>query len=177
MRRSSNDDLPPHLRVIVENPRVGFSPPASIRERIDQLRTISIKSGSSSSTEGISGAVSTKLALPPAAFSTTPSAYHRSYFRGQTPEVFYAKPETRNEFAVKAWIKSLEEHGGEVGSTPDDKLINLFRLLADTATVKPWFCKFCLKDHGMEDLRGVIPRYPFSWKALKASFIEEFGSA
>jgi hypothetical protein len=133
---------------------------------METIRATSVKSASSSFSE--------EKQAP--TFSTSTSSYRRTYFTSQIPEVFYAKPETRNLVAVKAWLQALEEHGGEVGSTPDDKLINLFRLLADAVTVKPWFCKFCLQDHQMEDLRGVISRYPFPWKALKAAFIEEFGS-
>jgi hypothetical protein len=66
---ANNEILPPHLRVIVENPDADLIVPASVVKAIEQIRATSVTEVSTSSSDGAAASKVSgrKLKLSPAA--------------------------------------------------------------------------------------------------------------
>ncbi|KAF8544337.1 hypothetical protein BDD12DRAFT_801272 [Trichophaea hybrida] len=85
--------------------------------------------------------------------------------------MFHGAPHERDPKFIVSWILSIEEHAG-VNAT-DNHRIQLARIHLDSLRAYPWFAGYCMKTHGIRDMRKA-DIYPFSWKKFVKDFKEKW---
>ncbi|KAF8243392.1 hypothetical protein K440DRAFT_668873 [Wilcoxina mikolae CBS 423.85] len=85
--------------------------------------------------------------------------------------MFHGAPHERDPKFIASWILSIEEHAG-VNAT-DNHQIQLARIHLDSLRAYPWFAGYCMKTHGIRDMRKT-DIYPFSWKKFVKDFKEKW---
>jgi len=100
-----------------------------------------------------------------------PQQQPKPAFKPPTITMFHGAPHECKPKFIASWILSLEEHGG-VNAT-DNQRIQLARIHLDSLRAYPWFAGYCMKGHGIRDMRKA-DIYPFSWQKFVSDFKEKW---